>query len=57
MFKSRIVKVKNGLLLSSVMGVLLSFASLANANNELEFGSVAMDIPAIMHERLNPLTY
>lgn len=25
------------------------------AGNELEFGSVAMDIPAVMHKRLNPL--
>lgn len=57
MFKTRGMKVKNGLLLSSIMGVLLSFASLAKADNELEFGSVAMDIPAIMHERLNPLTH
>jgi len=36
----------------------LSFSSLtlADTNKELLFGSVAMDIPAVMHKRLRPLT-
>ena len=29
----------------------------ADANKELLFGSVAMDIPAVMHKRLRPLTH
>lgn len=37
--------------------VLLTFTSTySHANNELVFGSVAMDIPAVMHQRLKPLT-
>lgn len=33
-----------------------SMMCLASGNNELLFGSVAMDIPAAMHKRLKPLT-
>ena len=29
----------------------------ASADKELQFGSVAMDIPAVMHKRLTPLTH
>ena len=36
--------------------VLLLVSSLSMANDELVFGSVAMDIPAVMHKRLKPLT-
>ena len=32
------------------------FSSSVIADNELVFGSVAMDIPAVMHKRLKPLT-
>lgn len=45
-----------------ILTFLLSFSanSLAadqnNANSELLFGSVAMDIPVVMHQRLKPLT-
>ena len=34
----------------------LMISSLSMANDELVFGSVAMDIPAVMHKRLKPLT-
>lgn len=36
--------------------MLLSSASINAEEKELQFGSVAMDIPAIMHKRLKPLT-
>jgi phosphonate transport system substrate-binding protein len=36
--------------------IVVSFTGLVSANNELIFGSVAMDIPAVMHKRLKPLT-
>lgn len=41
-----------------VLGVFFSFSTVTNADNdkELLFGSVAMDIPAVMHKRLKPLT-
>ena len=41
-----------------VLTVLFSFSNFALAENkqELLFGSVAMDIPAVMHKRLKPLT-
>lgn len=45
--------------LSSIALVLaLSFPAItvADSKNELLFGSVAMDIPAVMHKRLRPLT-
>ena len=45
--------------LTSIALVLaLSFPAItvADSNNELLFGSVAMDIPAVMHKRLRPLT-
>lgn len=35
---------------------LLVISSLSMASDELVFGSVAMDIPAVMHKRLKPLT-
>jgi len=47
---------------SSLAGVLLgtllavSAAVAASDKRELQFGSVAMDIPAVMHKRLTPLT-
>jgi phosphonate transport system substrate-binding protein len=42
----------------SAITFLLSFsmATCAQTNSELQFGSVAMDIPAVMHKRLKPLT-
>ena len=36
--------------------LLLSYSSLSIASEGLTFGSVAMDIPAVMHKRLKPLT-
>lgn len=44
--------------LISVVFILMSYsmASLGSSKNELLFGSVAMDIPAVMHKRLKPLT-
>lgn len=36
--------------------LLLPTAASADSNKELLFGSVAMDIPAVMHKRLKPLT-
>jgi len=42
-----------------VLGLLFPVTASANAagdNNELLFGSVAMDIPAVMQKRLSPLT-
>ena len=46
-------------LLSLILGFSLSGSALAEnegAAKELQFGSVAMDIPAVMHKRLTPLT-
>jgi phosphonate transport system substrate-binding protein len=47
-----------GLALSlSLLVPAITFAdSSTNTHNELLFGSVAMDIPAVMHKRLRPLT-
>lgn len=41
-----------------LLSMLFSFSTFALAENkqELLFGSVAMDIPAVMHKRLKPLT-
>jgi phosphonate transport system substrate-binding protein len=41
-----------------LLSILFSFSTFALAENkqELLFGSVAMDIPAVMHKRLKPLT-
>jgi phosphonate transport system substrate-binding protein len=41
-----------------ILSVFFSFStySLADNKQELLFGSVAMDIPAVMHKRLKPLT-
>ncbi len=44
------------MILISVLIFILLIAYNTEADNELEFGSVAMDIPAVMHKRLNPLT-
>lgn len=48
----------NATLIALTLSSALSFSSLAAAdtNKELLFGSVAMDIPAVMHKRLKPLT-
>ena len=47
-------RVVSALLITS--GILaIGHASIA-ANREVTFGSVAMDIPAVMHKRLSPLT-
>ena len=48
----------NATLIAITLTSVLSFSSLAtaDANKELLFGSVAMDIPAVMHKRLKPLT-
>ncbi|MDH5257702.1 MAG: PhnD/SsuA/transferrin family substrate-binding protein [Gammaproteobacteria bacterium] len=43
------------LIFTSVL-VVLSVATAAQAQEPLRFGSVAMDIPAVMHKRLKPLT-
>lgn len=40
----------------SISLIILFFAQSVSANDELLFGSVAMDIPAVMHKRLSPLT-
>ncbi len=56
MFKSSELVVKNTLMFMLAFILLSSFICSARADNELEFGSVAMDIPAVMHERLSPLT-
>ncbi|HEC17998.1 MAG TPA: phosphate/phosphite/phosphonate ABC transporter substrate-binding protein [Gammaproteobacteria bacterium] len=45
-----------GLLITTALFILPASAS-ASAGNELLFGSVAMDIPAVMHKRLKPLTH
>lgn len=39
-----------------VLFVILFYSNISMANDELVFGSVAMDIPAVMHKRLKPLT-
>lgn len=39
------------------LAFLIPTATSADANKELLFGSVAMDIPAVMHKRLRPLTH
>ena len=36
--------------------LILFYSNITMANDELIFGSVAMDIPAVMHKRLKPLT-
>lgn len=36
--------------------IILLYSNSSIANEELVFGSVAMDIPAVMHKRLKPLT-
>lgn len=36
--------------------LILFYSNSSMANDELVFGSVAMDIPAVMHKRLKPLT-
>jgi len=41
--------------LSSLLALLVPMTAHAG-NDEILFGSVAMDIPAVMHERLTPLT-
>ncbi len=41
----------------SILGLIVLSATTSQAfSNELKFGSVAMDIPAIMHRKLTPLT-
>lgn len=42
--------------LSCVIFISTSIAGFAAVSDELTFGSVAMDIPAVMHKRLKPLT-
>ena len=39
-----------------VVFFMLTYTKLSFASEELVFGSVAMDIPAVMHKRLKPLT-
>ncbi len=39
-----------------VLFLALVYSNSSMANDELVFGSVAMDIPAVMHKRLKPLT-
>jgi len=45
-----------GLFKIFTMLLLLVYSGLSTAKDELIFGSVAMDIPAVMHTRLKPLT-
>ena len=45
-----------GLIFVVTAFTLTASTSFAKENNELLFGSVAMDIPAAMHKRLKPLT-
>jgi len=44
------------ILLFGLVGGLLSWPCYAAEPHEIRFGSVAMDIPAVMHRRLTPLT-
>lgn len=39
-----------------ILFITLCYSSLSLADDGLTFGSVAMDIPAVMHKRLKPLT-
>lgn len=39
-----------------ILFFLVVYSNISMANDELVFGSVAMDIPAVMHKRLKPLT-
>jgi len=45
-----------GILFSTLLISPLNTLASSETNNELLFGSVAMDIPAVMHRRLKPLT-
>ena len=47
------IKICGVLILSAIQPVS---GSAAEANDELHFGSVAMDVPTVMHRRLTPLT-
>ena len=44
-----------GMMTAAIILMSYSMASLATSKDELLFGSVAMDIPAVMHKRLKPL--
>ncbi len=46
-----------GILFSTLLISPLSTLASSKTSNELLFGSVAMDIPAVMHRRLKPLTH
>ena len=39
-----------------ILFIFIIYSSISSANDEIIFGSVAMDIPAVMHKRLKPLT-
>ena len=39
-----------------VLFIMLVYSNVSAASDEIIFGSVAMDIPAVMHKRLKPLT-
>ncbi len=45
-----------GVLLSAALILPFTASATTNTDKELLFGSVAMDIPAVMHKRLRPLT-
>jgi phosphonate transport system substrate-binding protein len=47
---------KTSKLILMLAALLLSNTQAIQADTELQFGSVAMDIPAVMHKRLTPLT-
>ncbi|VAX03462.1 ABC transporter, substrate-binding protein (cluster 12, methionine/phosphonates) [hydrothermal vent metagenome] len=52
---------KTDIMLTGILSIIVLMSPLntpanAGTNNELLFGSVAMDIPAVMHKRLKPLT-
>jgi len=46
----------NFFILFLILGALLIGPNVKSAEDEIIFGSVAMDVPAVMYERLSPLT-
>jgi len=54
--KIHIPIVLTGILLNTALMLPISTLASTQTDNELLFGSVAMDIPAVMHRRLKPLT-
>ena len=50
------IQLKSALISTILFIATIASSVLSAANKELIFGSVAMDIPAVMHKRLQPLT-